>query len=114
MSWVTDVLLTFSLEELYDEDGEEVESIIALDTINSWLKEESKGVLHNLDQYAGNGKAMQACVYGGAFNFLKIDEFIKVVKEQPWRSPENVQSLLKDEQEERFTMCTLSVFQKDS
>jgi hypothetical protein len=113
MSWVTDVLLIFSLEELYDEE-EELEIILALNNINSWLKEDGRGVLANLDTYAGGGKAMQACVYGGAFNFLKIDEFIKVVKEQPWRARGNVQLLLKDEEEKSFTMHTLLDHQQDS
>jgi hypothetical protein len=33
MSWVTDVLLIFSLEEIYGGNGE------ALDNINAWLDE---------------------------------------------------------------------------
>jgi hypothetical protein len=114
MSWVTDVLLIFSLEEFYSEDGNRLESILALDNINSWLEENGKGSLGNLNEYAGGGKAMQACVYGGAFNFLKIDEFIKVVKEQSWRMRENVQLLLQDEEDECFTMHTLLEHQQDS
>lgn len=108
MSWVTDVLLVFSLEELYDEDEEDLKIILALNNINSWLKENGRGILANLDEHAGGGKAMQACVYGGAFNFLKIDEFIKVVKEQPWRARGNVQLLVKGEDEKSFTIHTLS------
>lgn len=109
MSWVTDVLLIFSLGELFDEDGEELESIAALNNINTWLQECGKGVLDNLDQHIiSGGKPMGACVYGGAFNFLKIDDFISVVEKQPWRERECVQLLIQDEEEERFTMYTFS------
>ena len=109
MSWVTDVLLIFNREELYDEDGEELEIIPALDNINTWLQQNGKGPFDNLDQQVfSGGKAMGACVYGGAFNFLKINDFISVVEKQSWRERENVQLLIQDEEEERFTMYTLS------
>jgi len=57
MSWVTDVLLLFSLGELYDDDGEEIKEVTPLNNIN--------------------------------FKFLKIDDFIKIVKTQAWREPHN-------------------------
>jgi uncharacterized protein YaaR (DUF327 family) len=38
MSWVTDVLLIFSLEELYHEDGEELESIPALESTHGFKR----------------------------------------------------------------------------
>lgn len=58
MNWVTDVLPIFSLEELFEHDGEELESIFALDNINSWLEENGKGILGNLDKYAGGEKTI--------------------------------------------------------
>ena len=51
---------------------------------------------------------MQACVYGGAFNFLDVDEFIEFVKVQAWREPQNVQLLIQGEEDEHFTIYTLS------
>jgi hypothetical protein len=51
---------------------------------------------------------MGACVYGGAFKFLKINDFISVVERQSWRARENVQLLIQDQEEERFTVYTLS------
>ncbi|MEH2207720.1 MAG: hypothetical protein V7K53_27235 [Nostoc sp.] len=97
------------MAEVYDDDGEEFESIPGLENINLWLQENGKGVLDNLNEHVSSGgKAMQARVYGGAFNFLKVDEFIEVVKAQSWRELENVQLLIQDEQEERFTIYTLS------
>ncbi len=109
MSWVTDILLIFSLEERYDDDGEEFERISALDNINAWLQTNGKGALDNLDEHVNSGgKAMGACIYGGAFNFLEVDDFITVVKAQSWRARENVQLLVQKPEEERFTVHNLS------
>ncbi|HEY9692129.1 MAG TPA: hypothetical protein V6D15_07995 [Oculatellaceae cyanobacterium] len=47
---------------------------------------------------------MQAIVCGGAFNFLNIKAFIESVENQHWRDPANLQLLIQDESEERFTL----------
>lgn len=104
MSWVTDVLLLFSLGEVYDDEGQEIGEVIPLSNINAWLEEHGWRNLDNLDGYVNTGKPMQSRVYGGAFNFLTIDEFIKVVKAQAWREPHNVQLLIKNEEDEKFTL----------
>jgi hypothetical protein len=116
MSWVADVLLVFSLGEVWadymepveaDEDGEPVEEPLPLRNINAWLRGNYWQSLNKLDDCVNTGKPMQTCVDGGAYNFLKIGEFIEVVKAQPWQKPQNVQLLIKDEPDERFTMYTL-------
>lgn len=104
MSWVTEVLLLFSLGELYDNDDEEIEEITSLNNINAWLQENGWRPLDNLNQYVNAGKPMTSPVYGGAYNFLKINEFIKIVKAQAWRESHNVQLLIQDEEDEKFTM----------
>ncbi len=83
----------------------------ALSQITSWLEEHDWGILDNLGQHVhSGGKAMQACVYGGAFNFLKIDEFIEVVKAQACREPQNVQLLIQREEDERFHIHSVRAF----
>ncbi|UBF29352.1 hypothetical protein K9N68_16855 [Kovacikia minuta CCNUW1] len=91
-----------------DEHGEPVEEPLPLRNINSWLVENHWQPLNRLDEYVNTGKSMQACVYGGAYNFLKVNEFIELVKSQPWREPQNVQILIQDEEDERFTLHDLS------
>jgi len=109
LGWVVDVLLIFSLNEVYDDECEAFEKVIPLNAVNTWLAEYRFTSLVNLDQYVNSGKAMTACVYGGAYNFLKIDEFIEIVKEQPWREPQGVQLLIKNgPDDDRFTLYTLS------
>jgi len=105
MSCVTDVLLTVNLEERFDDDLNETESCKALDNINSWLERHELGVLDELSTHVEScGKAMQCHIYGGAFNFMEIDEFIAVVLSQNWQKPESVMLLTKDEEEDAFTI----------
>ncbi|NEO83187.1 MAG: hypothetical protein F6J87_02835 [Spirulina sp. SIO3F2] len=106
MSWVTDILLIFSIGEFFDED-EEPEKLLALATINDWLITNDFTSLTNLDQHVIGGKGMQACVYGGAFNHFRTQDFIKVVKSQLWKQPQSVQLLIQDEDDEYFTMHTI-------
>lgn len=110
MSWVTDVLLLFSLGEVYwdEEDPDPDPEPLPLKNINAWLAENNYRSLNNLHDHVNTGKSMQAFVYGGAYNFLKIKEFLETVKAQDWKEPENVQLLIQDEQDERFTLYNLS------
>lgn len=86
-----------------------LEEAPALGGLNNWLAQQGRGPLDNLDEHVlSSGKVMQACVYGGAYSFLKADEFVQAVKSQAWRQPENVQLLLQDEEEPRFTIYTLT------
>jgi len=107
MSWVTDVVLFCSTNENYDDlvnlDGyRELPKAIA--EINAWLEEHKHNPLLAFSELDGSEKAMQANVYGGAFNFLKIDPFIEAVMNAKWNTPESVQLMIKDEEENWFTL----------
>ena len=105
MSWVTDVLLTVNFEERLDDDFNIVESCEALDNINAWLEKHELGKLDELSSHVrSGGKAMQCYVYGGAFNFMKVDEFINHVLSQTWKRPEAVLFMIKDEEQDVFTV----------
>jgi hypothetical protein len=105
MSWVTDVLLTVNLEERFDDDYNALESCEALDKINAWLETRELGKLDELSSHVlSGGKAMQCHLYGGAFNFMKVDEFITLVLSQTWKQPESVMLLIKDEEQNVFTV----------
>jgi len=115
MSWITDVLLLAGTEEIWgieDDEGNEIEpETNPFEEINRWLQSQGVAVgLVDLSHHAfrAGNKAMQALVYGGAFNFLDEDGFLKVVRQQRWLSPHNVQLLMKSEMEERFTMYEIN------
>lgn len=105
MSWVTDVLLTVDLEERFDDDFNELETCEPLDKINAWLELREHGKLDELSTHVeSGGHTIQCHIYGGAFNFLKIDEFVAVVLSQNWKKPESVMLLTKGEEEDAFTV----------
>ena len=111
MSWITDALLILGPREGLDEDFEVLATIPGLEAVNAWLHDHDFGTLDRLDEHvAGGGKAMQALVYGGAFDHLvrSLDEFLRVVAGQPWRVPEEVQLLLKHEEEGRFDLFEIA------
>lgn len=105
MSWVTDVLLTVNLEEKFDDDFNQQEICEALDNINAWLAKSDHGKLDELSPHVeSSGHMIQCHVYGGAFNFLKIDEFVTLVLSQKWKRPDSVMLLIKDEEQDVFTV----------
>jgi hypothetical protein len=105
MSWVTDVLFTINLQERFDDDFNSLDSCEALDNINAWLEKNELGQFDDLSAHVSSGgKAMQCHVYGGAFNFMDVDEFIALVLSQTWKVPESVMLLTKDEEQEVFTV----------
>ncbi len=105
MSWATDVLLSVNLEERFDDDFNLLETCEALDHINAWLEQHELGKLDELSTHVeSGGKAMQCHVYGGAFNFMEIAQFVSVVLSQNWKRPESVMLLTKSEEEDVFTV----------
>lgn len=91
MSWVTDVLLCINLEERFREDCNFSESCGPIDNINAWLQEHEQGNLDEISEHVfSGGKSMQCFVYGGAINYLAVDEFVKLVLSQNWKMPHAV------------------------
>jgi hypothetical protein len=107
MSYVTDVLLLFSLEENLVE-GELLAEAPVIEGINSWLDERDFAGLENLSAHAGVEKAMQANVYGGAYNYFDVGGFVECLRGQSWRAPQSVQLLVKGEEDGKFSLLSLS------
>jgi hypothetical protein len=99
-------VLIVNFEERWDDDiNKTLPSCKALDNINDWLRHGDFGKLDELSKHVtSGGKNMPCHLYGGAFNFLKIDEFVSLVLSQDWKVPESVMLLIKDEEEDVFTV----------
>ena len=109
MSWIWNVILSFSDEEYWVEDEEEVlQSCAAIDSINIWLQADevrNYGPLNDLTAcVTGNGVGMNANVWGGGFKHFDIDEFIAVVDRQPWHDRDSVQLFIQGEEDRKFTL----------
>ena len=74
MSYVTDLLLLFSLEE-YIFEYESPDDCAPMIEIQQWLEQREFSPLVNLSELASTEKAMQAVVYGGALNYFDIRTF---------------------------------------
>ena len=106
MSYVTDVLLLFSLEGNLI-GGELVPEAPLIEGINSWLEEREFAGLENLSAHAGVEKAMQANVYGGAYNYFDVGGFVEFLQGVGWRAPQSVQLLVKGEEDSKFSLLGL-------
>lgn len=106
MSWVWNVMLSFSNEELWDED-EFHETCEPLERINAWI-EYGKLVDLTKPTYAKNaGYGMEANLHGGGFKHFDIEEFINVVEAQAWKDRANLQLWVKGEEQDSFTRIKL-------
>lgn len=103
MSWVTDVVLLCDLRENLFERAM-LEDPPAIVELNAWLEAGEWAPLVRFDDYIGTTKAFQAYAYGGAPNFLDIPAFLAAVAKQAWKAPDALLLLLKDEEEDRFTV----------
>lgn len=109
MSWIWNVMLSFSNEERWgnDDDAEPSDSCEPLDRINSWI-EGGKLVDLTKPTYAKNaGYGMDANLYGGGFNHFDIENFITLVEAQPWKDWRNLQLWVKGEEQDSFTLVKL-------
>jgi hypothetical protein len=108
MSWVWNVLLSFSFEEFWEDDEEEArETCEPLERINAWIPH---GELVSLTEptYAnGAGYGMHANLYGGGFKHFDIEGFIAVVAAQAWKDPANLQLWIKAEERESWEQVEL-------
>lgn len=107
MSRVADVIISCSLLEEFGGDDPDGRAVPALTILNGWLREKGKSAeqgLVRVDDYAGGFKAMQCVIAIGAFNYLDIGAFLKVAWSLNWGDPQGVQIMIKDEEDELFSV----------
>jgi hypothetical protein len=103
MSVVTNVLICLNLLEEIDDQA----TTPPISEINDYLSSRGYGGLARVDDLAGGNKAFQAGVWLGAFNHLNIKEFMDVVKSRDWLCRDDVQVLLKKEEDYTFTLTNI-------
>ncbi len=103
MSLVTNIILSFcNIEE--HEVGAEEDEYANVNLINKWLNSEDRsyGELKDVSEYAGGRVCFEAPLFIAGFNFLVKDEFIAFVKSLPWEEPENVQVMIREQEDDKF------------
>lgn len=101
MSYVTNVLLSFSIME-------DAEARVA--EVNENLAEHSQGQklgdIWQSDVYGGS-KYMEVPLYGAAFNYVEAARFIEAVRSASWKEPEHVRVYVCDQDDDAFTETKL-------
>lgn len=75
--------------------------------LDAWLKREGYGGLNDLADHAGGYKHMECYVFGGAANYLPLDEFLAQVWAQAWKEPSYVQVFTQGQEDNLFTTYTM-------
>lgn len=111
MGWIWNILLSCSSEEFWSDDADGPDDTCEpLENINRWI---AGGKLVDLTPptYAdGAGSGMDAYLFGGGFNHLNIEGFIRLVETQNWKDRPNLQLWVKGDGatgEQRFTQVRL-------
>lgn len=105
MSYVTNVLLSFSILE--DEDARMAE-------VNGWLSQnDSRGqqlgdISGAEDPKYGGSKFMEVPLWGAAFNYVDLDGLRGAVRAAKWKEPEHVRLFVCDQDDDTFRMETLT------
>ena len=106
MSIVTNVILTFSLEE----EGNQEEDFPALNSVNAWIAGREYRRVELLERVADlpGRKRFEQVICVGCFNHLDVDAFKAAVANAPWQDPENVQLFVQEQEQDRFELFTVA------
>ena len=102
MSLVTNTILTFSILE-YEKDR--------INDVNKFFEE--SGFVSCDDEslpigWYGGTKMLETNVAIGAFNYLELEEFIEHLRNIKWEEPQNVQIIVKEQNDEKFRLLDLT------
>ena len=95
MSYVSNVILSFSILEDDEARIDEINNIIReLNDRPGFLKEQP---------HCGGTKALERPTFIGAFNYLPLPEFVRRVRALHWKEPHLVQVHCCDQEEDIYT-----------
>lgn len=104
MSNVTDILLITAINDGgyggADDDSPNAEEL----SVFLVIQYGSKCVLRRLDHLAGGNRRMQADVFGVSVNYCDTEAVIEKFRSIAWEYPERAQLLVKEEDDDRFTV----------
>jgi len=98
MSWVTGLVICFSCSEDYAEQEDGTDKFPVVEKINAWLGERGKMPLVQLDEKMCCGKHPQMHVFGGGYNYLGDEDFLKMFHSLEWQCKESVFMIFNSEE----------------
>lgn len=111
MSYVTDIILIVDILEEENKETGEYRLVKRLNAEMARIHPSQAGpdwpMFVRVDKTSGGGKVMQASVFQAAINFLDEVAFWELLRSIPWEHPENLQIVMKRENETLFTLYHL-------
>lgn len=79
---------------------------IAVSQMNAYLRSKfgEHVLLRNVREYAGGGKRLECDVFIVAVSHLNIPDFLDVFRQASWNWPEEVQLMIKDQEDTIFSI----------
>jgi hypothetical protein len=111
MSLVTNMILTCSVSE--NLDPEDTDYPCAIAEIQRWLQRHRYGELTDVAPYAGGTKALETAVFLGAFNYLRLGDFLAAVQAAPWSYYDSVQVFVQEQNDTLYREYALFPEQSD-
>jgi hypothetical protein len=112
LSWTATVLVLCDLSENYPTGEALNENFVELPPpileINSWLLENEQDPLKSFSESIEQGHVAGANLYGTVLNHGELDKLVSFIRGLKWVAPQDVQILIKDENESHFTLHTIS------
>jgi hypothetical protein len=105
MSLVTNIILSFSIDEdSYESDeGDDIYALMV--PINAWLTEHRYGAFgRDADHISGGNKHLETPLYVAAFNLFSLNEFVDMLRTLPWHEPRSVQVFVQEQEEDKFRL----------
>jgi hypothetical protein len=104
MSYVTNLILNFGTLEEHEDRLREVNSFFYKDDKAGFVLMDSEGTPQN---WYGGSKVMECWIAMGAFNYIDLDEFKNHLKNVKWNSPEYMQLIIKDQDDDKWSIWEL-------
>jgi len=97
MSRVTNVILTFSLDE-----EEAIRELSTALTAFTWYGGRPLTDAAEVDGLVAGSKAMECGICLGAFNYFDLSEFLTAIRNTSWKYPCELQLFIKEQEDDWF------------
>lgn len=103
MSWVTNIILSYSLGEYTEKRIAEVNQFFgSVPDRHEGGNYEEEPLASVESVWEGKGKALECNVFIGAYNYFPLEDFLVHLRSVTWEEPEAVQLFVKDQEDSKF------------
>lgn len=111
MSNVTNLIISFSIAEDEISRAMDINSFFNngrdFNIVSADFEKNKRLLLNTNKSWYGGDKYLETPLYIGAFNDLNVNELISFLKLIDWSEPENVQVIIKGQNDDKFSIISL-------